>query len=76
MPLSEINCFLPERSDLNHTEGVPEMPNRKRRRLSRMEWSTVPNAAQRSMRRKRVTCCIFMVKRLTFLPSRVESAAL
>ena len=45
--------------EVNHCE-TEEMPNQVERRWSRMEWSRVSNAADRSRRQKQETCCIVM----------------
>ena len=44
-----------ERYELNH-----EMPNQVERRWSRMEWSRVSEAADRSRRQMHETCCMEM----------------
>ena len=47
-----------ERYEVNHCSETEEMPNLVERRWSRMEWSKVSWAAERSRRQRQETCCI------------------
>ena len=49
-----------ERYEVNHCSETEEMPNQLERRWSRMEWSRVSNAADRSRRQRQETCCLEM----------------
>ena len=47
-----------ERYEVNHYSETEEMPNHVERRWSRMEWSKVSKAADRSRRQRQETCCM------------------
>ena len=47
-----------ERYEVNHYSETEEMPNQVGRRWSRMEWSRVSKAADRSRRQRLETCCM------------------
>ena len=49
-----------ERYEVNHCSETAEMPNVVKRRWSRMEWSRVSKAADRSRRQRQETCCMEM----------------
>ena len=49
-----------ERYEVNHCSETDEMPNQEERRWSRMKWSRVSKAADRSRRQRQETCCIGM----------------
>ena len=49
-----------ERYEVNHCSETEEMPNQVERRWSRMEWSRVSKAADRSRRQRQETCCVEM----------------
>ena len=49
-----------ERYEMNHCSETEEMPNQIERRWSRMEWSRVSKAADRSRRQRQQTCCMEM----------------
>ena len=49
-----------ERYEVNHCSETEEMPNQVERRLSRMKWSRVSKAADRSRRQRQETCCMEM----------------
>ena len=49
-----------ERYEVNDCSETEEMPNQVERRWSRMEWSRVLNAADRSRRLRQETCCMEM----------------
>ena len=49
-----------ERYEVNHCSETEEMPNQVKRRWSRMEWSKVSKAADRSRRQRQETCCMEM----------------
>ena len=49
-----------ERYDVNHCSETEEMPNQVERRWSRMEWSRVSKAADRSRRQRQETCSMKM----------------
>ena len=51
---------LEVRYEVNHFRGVPEIPNQVDRRWSKMEWSIVSKAAERSNRQRQETCCWLM----------------
>ena len=44
----------------NHCSDTEEIPNQVEGRWSRMEWSRVSNAADRSRRQRQETCCMAM----------------
>ena len=46
-----------ERYEVNHCSETEEMPNEVERRWSRMEWSRVSKAADRSRRQRQEICC-------------------
>ena len=46
-----------ERYEVNHFGETEEMPNQVEKRWSRMEWSIVSKAADRSRRQRQETCC-------------------
>ena len=48
-----------ERYEVNHCSETEEMPKQVERR-SRMEWSRVSKAADRSRRQRQETCCMEM----------------
>ena len=47
-----------ERYEVNHCSETEKMPNHEKRRWSRMEWSRVSKAADRSSRQRQETCCM------------------
>ena len=49
-----------KRYEVNHCGETEEMTNQVERRWSRMEWSRVSKAADRSRRQRQETCCIEM----------------
>ena len=49
-----------ERYEVNHCSETEEIPNQVKRRCSRMEWSRVSKAADRSRRQRQETCCMEM----------------
>ena len=49
-----------ERYEVNHYIETEEMPNQVERRWSRIEWSKVSKAADRSRRQRQKTCCMEM----------------
>ena len=49
-----------KRHEVNHCSEREEIPNQVERRWSRMEWSRVSKAADRSRRQRQETCCIEM----------------
>ena len=49
-----------ERYEVNHCSETKRMPNQVKRRWSRMEWSRVSKAADRSRRQRQETCCMEM----------------
>ena len=49
-----------ERYEVNHCSETEEMPNQMERRWSKMEWSRVSKAADRSRGQKQETCCMEM----------------
>ena len=49
-----------ERYEVNHCSETEEMPNQVERRRSRMEWSRVSKAANRSRRQRQKTYCMEM----------------
>ena len=49
-----------ERYEVNHCSETEGMLNQVERRWSRMEWSRVSKAADRSRRQRQETCCIEM----------------
>ena len=49
-----------ERYEVNHCSGTEEMLNQVERRWSRMEWSRVSKAADRSRRQRQQTCYMEM----------------
>ena len=49
-----------ESYEVNHCSETDEMPNQVERRWSRMEWSRISKAADRSRRQRQETCCIEM----------------
>ena len=49
-----------ERYEVKHCSEIEEMPNQMERRKSRMEWSRVSKAADRSRRQRQETCCMEM----------------
>ena len=49
-----------ERYEVNHCSETEEMPKQVERQWSRMEWSRVSKAADRSRRQIQETCCIEM----------------
>ena len=49
-----------ERYEVNHCSETEEMPNQVERRWSRMEWSRVSKAADRSRIQRQETCCMEM----------------
>ena len=44
--------------EVNHCNETEEMPNEVERRWSRVKWSRVSKAADRSRRQRQETCCI------------------
>ena len=46
--------------EVNHCSATEEMPNQVKRRWSRLEWSRVSKAADRSRRLRQETCCMMM----------------
>ena len=61
-----------ERYEVNHVSETEEMPNQVERRSSRMEWSRVSKAADRSRRQRQETCCMEMaLERLSCRESSV-----
>ena len=63
-----------ERYDVNHCSETEEIPNQVERRWSRMEWSRVPKAADRSRRQRQETCCMKMgLERWSYRESSVVS---
>ena len=49
-----------ERYEVNHCSETEEMPNQVERQWSRMEWSRVSRAVDRSRRQRQETCCMEM----------------
>ena len=49
-----------ESYNVNHYSETEEMPNQEERRWSRMEWSRLSKAADRSRRQRQETCCMEM----------------
>ena len=49
-----------ERYEVNNCSETEKMPNQVERRWSRMEWSRVSKAADRSRRQRQETCCMEM----------------
>ena len=49
-----------ERCKVNHCSEKEEMLNQVKRQWSRMEWSRVSKAADRSRRQRQETCCMEM----------------
>ena len=49
-----------ERYEVNYCSETEEMPNQVERRWSKMEWSRVSKAADRSRRQRQKTCCMDM----------------
>ena len=47
--------------EVNHCSETEKMPTQMKRRWSRMEWSRVSKAADRSRRQRQETCCMDMV---------------
>ena len=47
-----------ERYEVNHCSETEEMPNQVERRWSRMEWSRVSKATDKSRIQRQETCCI------------------
>ena len=59
---------------MNHSSEAEEMPNQVERRWSRIEWSRVSKAADRSRIQRQETCCIEMaLERWSCRESRVVS---
>ena len=64
-----------ERYEVHHCSETDEMPNQVERRWSRMEWSRVSKAADRSRTQRQETCCTEMaLERWSCRESRVVSA--
>ena len=53
----ETEKNLSDRYDWNQARALSHIPNQEVRRWSRMEWSIVSKAADRSSRVRPVTCC-------------------
>ena len=53
-----------ERYEVNHCCETEEMPNQVKRRWSRMEWSRVSKAADRSRRQRQESCCKEMARKM------------
>ena len=49
-----------KRYEVNHGSETEEMQNQVERRWSRMEWTRVSKAADRSRRQRQETCCMEM----------------
>ena len=49
-----------ERYDVNHFGKTEKVPNQVERRWTRMEWSRVSKAADRSRKQRQETCCVEM----------------
>ena len=47
-----------QRYEMNHCSEREDLPNQVERRWSRMEWSRVSKAADRSRRQRQKTCCM------------------
>ena len=63
-----------DRYEVNHCSKTEKMLNQVGRRWSRMEWSRVSKAADRSRRQRQETCCMEMpLERWSCRESRVVS---
>ena len=61
-------CWLRfDRYELKESSTFPRIPTSLCSRSNKISWSTVPNAALRSNRTIRVTCCGFIFKRTSFI---------
>jgi len=59
-PEHETVKILYDRYEENQERTLPWRPNNKDKRCSRMEWSTVSKAAERSGRVRQLTFCLSM----------------
>ena len=59
-----------DRYELNQSSTFPCMPTSLRSHSNKILRSTVSNAALRSNRTIRVTCCLFIFKRMSFITLR------
>ena len=62
------------RYEVNHCSETEEMPNQVEGRWSRMKWSRVSKAADKSRRQRQETCCMEMaLERWSYRESSVVS---